>query len=126
MRIQFKANNATFDEICGNHVACLAIADGSLGYLIFQRTSSTDPDKDSGIFLEYNEVENSSYNIIKECRVSRYRLSVDLKTPFDSLINVEGFDITLNISELSFSRLINGMKTIFRDDSGNLLSIDPV
>lgn len=109
----FTADTATYDIINGAHVAGLAIGDGVNGYLLFQRCDETDAE-DWGIYLELNDEVNSGYEIIKECKITRSTVMVELTTDF---INEKSIEVSLAVEDEAFNRFVTGIREIFR---GNL------
>ena len=109
--MKFIADNATYDMINGAHVAGLAIGDGANGYLMLQRSGEEDRD-DLGIYIELNGQTNSNYGIIRECRVSRNAIEIDLNEP---LAGVTAIYVTLAVDDVAFSRFVEGIRRVFRN-----------
>jgi hypothetical protein len=116
MRISFTADIATYDEFEGVLVAGLAVDDGSRSYLNFQR-SSPDNSDDWGVYLEYNDQSNSGYNVISACRLSRFKVEVNLCKPLSNLQNVTGFDVELEIKDATYECFVQGIMKIFRGET---------
>lgn len=108
--MKFTADTATYDVIDGAHVVGLAIGQGEEGYLLFQRTGDDDPD-DSGIHIELNDQANSGYGLVKECRVSRDMVELDLGKP---VLGTTSIQVRLAVDDPTFTRFAEGMKSIFR------------
>ena len=119
MRIEFIADTATFDEIADALVAGLAVGSGVEVHLMFQRSVADGPD-DWGVYLEYKDQGNSGYNLISACRIARQRVEVDLSGPLGSLEGVEGFDVSLDVSDSTFETFADGLTKIFRGEASAL------
>jgi hypothetical protein len=108
--MRFTADTATYDVIEGAHVAGLAIGQGEEGYLLFQRSGEDDPD-DFGIHIELNDQANSGYGLVKECRVGRGMVELDLEEP---LLGTTSIQVVLTVDDPTFTRFAEGMGKIFR------------
>jgi hypothetical protein len=124
MRIAFRANEGGFEAdeyalVCG--FAGVAV-DGAVHYLNFQRSPEGEStEEDWGVHLEFNSQINGGYGLIRECRLTRDQMYVDLSRQLGRLIGVEGFDVALSIDELSFEQIRTGLSRIFREMPGVLL-----
>ena len=112
----FTADTATYDMIDGAHVVGLAIDDGADGYLMLQRSGEDDPD-DWGIYVELNDQANSGYGLVRECRISRQTIEIDLSQP---LAGATVIQVSLAVGDDAFGRFTEGLKAIFRDNQGQL------
>ena len=122
MRINFTADTATFDKINEAFVVGLAVGDGTETYLLFQRSVADDSD-DGGIHLEHNDQANSKYNVISACRLTRDRVEVDLSGSLGNLVDVEGFDVSLQVDDSTFRGFADGMTKVFKGKASALLSV---
>jgi hypothetical protein len=118
--LAFIADKATYDLIEGAHVAGLAVGDGADGYLLFQRGPEADPD-DWGIHLEFNDQANSGYDVIRECRVGRGTVEVDLAKPLNGVIAIK---VALSVGDQQFVSFLAGMRMIFRGQEDRLKAKD--
>jgi hypothetical protein len=125
MRIAFRATEGGF-QVDGYALVCGVIgidADGAEHYLKFQRPpEGTAADEDWGVYIEYDDQINGEFGRIRECRLSRDLLSVDLSRQLGTLVGVDGFDIVMAIDDVSYEQVRTGLPRIFRDDSGLLLT----
>jgi hypothetical protein len=125
MRITFRATNGGFEAdeyalVCG----LIGVdADGAVHYLNFQRSpEGTAADQDGGVYIEYDDQINGEHGRVRQCRLSRDLLSVDLSQQLGTLVGVDGFDIAMAIDDLTCKQIRTGLSRIFRDDSGLLVT----
>src|SRR5437868_15128672 len=117
MRIAFRADEGGFEAdddvlICGLTGADSA---GTEHYLNFQRApKADDAGEDWGVHLEFDDQGNSGYGCVRECRLGRDRLSVDLSKQLGSLVGIQGFDVVLEIDDAAYEQIRTGMPGIFR------------
>lgn len=123
-RIAFRATRGGFEAdeyalVCG----MIGVdAGGAVHYLNFQRSpEGTAADEDWGVYVKYDDQINGEYGRVRECRLSRDLLSVDLAQQLGSLIGVDGFDIALAIDEMTYEQIRTGFPRVFRDHTGLLL-----
>lgn len=130
MRITFRATKAEFAEdeyvlICG---VFGYDPEGAEHYLSFDRLSEgaaeSQPEEEWGIRTEFDDQINSAYNCIGACRLCRTRFEVDLAKPLGRPTDVEGFDITLDVSEQVYQHFKAGLRRVFRGPFQNLLVSD--
>jgi hypothetical protein len=117
MRIQFRATEAGFEA--DKYTLSCGVggtdADGVDHLLNFSRgPEDEDPDEDWGVHLQYAGQENGDYGCVRQCRLSRDRLSVDLSRQLGRLAGVEGFDVVLDVDDPSFERLRSGLPRVLR------------
>jgi len=110
------ATTATYDLVDGAHVTGLAIADGTEGYLIFQRSEESDPD-DWGIYFEFSDQSNSGYNQIRKCRINRQMVEVDLA---ETVAGVSYIKVNLAVDDKPFIKFAAGMREVFRGQQEKL------
>ncbi len=125
MRITFRATNGGFEAdeyalVCG----LIGVdADGAVHYLNFQQLpEGTAAGQDGGVYIEYDDQINGEHGRVRQCRLSRDLLSVDLSQQLGTLVGVDGFDIAMAIDDLTYKQIRTGLSRIFRDDSGLLLT----
>jgi hypothetical protein len=106
MRIAFEASEAGFEA---DEFALICGVSNDSQYLTFQRDPE-DSDTDWGVHLEYGGQADGGYACIRECRVSRNELAVDLSSVLGGVAVVEGFDVTLRIDDESFGALSAGLR----------------
>ena len=84
-------------------------------YLNLQR-SPKDDDDDWGIHLEFDDQIWGDYGSVKQCRLTRDMLSVDICGPLsEHLGEVDGFDVRLSrISNESYDELRRELPRAFR------------
>lgn len=123
MRIVFRATEGSFGDdgfalICG-----LSGTDdaGAVHYLNLQRGPKEEPVEDGGVHIEFDDQINSRYNLVRECRLGRVRLSVDLAGQLGALAGVEGFDIDLDLDDESLGQIKGGIPRVFRGMNGMLV-----
>jgi hypothetical protein len=80
-------------------------------YVIFQRGESDMSTSD--IHFEYVDQINGGYDFVRECRLSRGRLIIELSRPIPSMPGVDGIDVSLDVDESAFQLLRGGLETIF-------------
>lgn len=124
MRIKFNVTEAGFEDdeyalICGFSGTD---SGGVEHYLNLQREAeSGDPDEDWGVHIEYDDQINGQYDRVKQCRLSRDRLSVDLVGQLGTLVGVEGFDLALGLDGESYAEIRVGLTRSFRGISDVLI-----
>jgi len=106
----FTTDTATYDIIEGAHVVGLAFTASTDGYLMFQRSKDPDPD-DCGVYIELNDQANSGYDLVRECRIDRHAVEIDLS---QTLAGFATIHVKLAVDDDSFTRLLDGLKKIFR------------
>jgi len=80
-------------------------------YILFQR-GETDTSA-SDIHFEYVDQVNSGYDVVRECRLSRQLLVIELSKPMHSVPDVAGIDVSLHVDESAYQSLRNGLEKIF-------------
>ena len=118
MRIAFRATEAAFEA--DDHALVCGVAAGPDMYLTFQRAVEGSAD-DDGIYLEHRDQINGQYDSIRNCRLSRTQLTINLSQQLGTLAGVEGFDVALAVDEASYKRLCAGLQRIFRDQADALV-----
>jgi hypothetical protein len=93
----------------GVHVCGVRGADEQ--HVLFQR-GETDVSA-SDIHFEYADQGNGGYDFVRECRLSRGRLVIELSKPIRSMPGVEGIDVSLAVNESAFQALRGGLEAIF-------------
>jgi len=109
----------TYDLIDGAHVVGLARGDGTANYMMFQRSPVGDPN-DLGIYFEYDDQNNSGYNVIAACRVSQKRIEIDFSKPFPTVNGILGIDADYQVDSVTFQCFIEGLKQVFRNEEVKL------
>jgi hypothetical protein len=80
-------------------------------HVLFQRgDTETAPTE---IHFEYSNQANGGYDFIRECRLSRRMLSLELSKPMRSLPDLVGIDVTLEVDDSSYVVLSKGLAVIF-------------
>jgi len=77
-----------------------------------------------GLYVELDDQVYSGYGVVRECRLSRGMLSVDLETPPEDLDDVEGFDVELAIDDKSFDALKAGLPRIVEGSLAQLVVVE--
>jgi hypothetical protein len=80
-------------------------------HVLFQRCS-TDMSA-SEIHFEYVDQGSGGYDLVRECRLSRKRLVIELSKPIRSMPGVEGIDVSLAVDDSTFQALQKGLEAIF-------------
>jgi hypothetical protein len=106
----FTADTATYYVIEGAHVTGLATGNGSGGYLIFQRSGKT-VSGDLGVYVELNDQSNSGYGLIRECRIGREEVVVDLTQALTGAVTIR---VKLSVDDEAFREFMEGMNNVFR------------
>ena len=117
MRITIRATEAGFDadKYCLLAFALGLDANGDEHGLDLQRgPEDEDPAEDWGIYLGFDDQINGGYNHVAHCWLSPTSLSIDLAKPLKTMQEIEGFDVTLDVDEDSFTQLRDGLPRIFR------------
>jgi len=115
-QMTFTADTAAYDMLEGAHVAGLAVGNGTAAYLMLQRSGDDDPD-DWGIYLELSDQASSGYGLVRECRVSRQAVEVDLNEPLAGTTSIR---VELAVDDDAFSKFTEGMGAVFRGDHDQL------
>ena len=111
-RITFTADQARSSEEDETCVSGVASGDQ---YLIFQREVENAVSSEYlGPYLEYNDQSHGKSNWVKQCRITRSRLEIDLTEEVDSLPGIIGFDVDLDIEQEPYEELLVGLKRVFR------------
>ena len=80
-------------------------------HVLFQRGEADA--SASEIHFEYAEQVNGGYDLIRECHLSRHRLTIELSKPIQALPGVTGIDVSLEVNESAFRMLRSGLESIF-------------
>jgi len=80
-------------------------------HVLFQR-GDTDMSA-SEIHFEYVDQGNGGYDFVRECRLSRRHLVIELSKPIRSMPGVEGIDVSLAVDDSAFQALQSGLEAIF-------------
>ena len=83
-------------------------------YIMLQRTRPVGSQDDDGIYLEYNDQANSSYEIIKTFEIGPKQIRIQLSKPIDNENDIDEFMLDLHINTESHNVLIKGIKEIFK------------
>jgi hypothetical protein len=132
MRIEFRAIDAGFDAdeysiICGvNGQDALGVEHALSFDRLSEEAAAQDPEDDWGVHTEFDDQSNGEYGCVRQCRLSRTALAVDLQSQLGRLANVEGFDVELAISSELFEMIRIGLTRIFRDMPGVLVVGNPI
>ena len=123
MKIAFEATHAVFED---DEYALLCAFGGESGspshYLILQRSAESEPpQEDWGVHVEYNDQVTGLYNVVRRCALSRNSLSLELSAPLPTLSQVEGFEVSLSISDAAYAQISAGLRRIFRGTAAGLL-----
>jgi len=131
VRFTFRATQGGFNddgEVLSAGVATGDDWDEEEGhYLNFQRDaeghreSPQDWEKD-GLYIECDDQSCSGYGLIRECRLSRSMMSVDLSEEMEGLEGVEGFDVELAIDEESYGQLRAGLARMIEETAARFLA----
>ena len=78
-------------------------------------------DQDWGPYVEYDDQLHSGYRLVRQCRVSRNRLELDLARSVLSLPEVTGFDIGLQLTQAAFENLVLNLRRIVQGEEQLLL-----
>lgn len=113
-RVAFNATKSAF-EVSDGALVCGVSDDGDM-YLMFQRAPEGAED-DDGVYLEHTDQINSGYDCIRQCKLKRTLLSVDLSRQLGRLRDVEGFDVRLDIPDAAYTLLLTGLRRVFRDQT---------
>jgi hypothetical protein len=103
-----------------NRVHVCGVRGSTDHHVLFQRgdTESTPAD----IHFEYRDQGNGGYDFVKECRLSRRMLSLDLSKRMRSLPDVVGIDVVLDVDDSAFIVLSKGLAVIFEPCPERLLA----
>lgn len=80
-------------------------------YVLFQHGETELAPAD--IHFEYLNRAGGGYDCVGECRLSRNKLSIDLTKKLRGFPEVEGVDVALEIDELSYRKLADGLFVMF-------------
>jgi hypothetical protein len=130
MRIAFRASQASFEDDGELLVAGVATGgdpddDEESHYLNLQRDAEghrgrlQDWEKD-GLYIEFDDQGQGDYGVVRECRLGRSMLSVDLSEPIGGIDEVEGFDVELAIDDECYERLRASLPRIVEGTSAEL------
>ena len=81
-------------------------------YLNFQR--SLAPEDKDGIYLEFDGQENGGFNVIKSCELSRNKMIIQLLEEINTLQEIEGFDISINLDDDTFNEFRDFIAEVFQ------------
>jgi hypothetical protein len=118
MNIEFTATEASTIEELETVISGVASREDTSGnreYLTFQRGVTLCDSEDWGVYLEYNDQLNSCYGCVAQCEVTKGSLNVNLSKPIESLANVTGFKVKLEINDSEYANLLKGLSHIFSD-----------
>ena len=80
-------------------------------YVSFQRgETETAP---AEIHFEYCNQGHGGFDFVRECRLSRRKLSLELSKPMRFLPDIVGIDVTLEVDDSSYVVLSKGLAVIF-------------
>jgi len=80
-------------------------------HVLFQRgDTETSP---AEIHFEYRNQGNGGFDFVRECRLSRRMLSLELSKPMRSFPEIVGIDVTLEVDDSSYVALSKGLAVIF-------------
>ncbi len=74
-----------------------------------------------GLYVELDDQVYSGYGVVRECRLNRNMLSVDLSGPLDGLDDIEGIDVELAIDDKTFDLLRAGLPRIIEGSLASLV-----
>lgn len=121
-RMEFSAHEARTDARDGALSCGFSGPDaaGRTQDLVLQ--SATDPDVDDGwgVYLEFDDQINSGYDLVRSCRLRRDRIAIDLRKPLERP-HVDGFDVTLKLSDEAYDDVRAGLERIFEQSAGILI-----
>ncbi len=130
MRITFRAHHGFCDQ--DGDVLSAGLDTGEdwdtedSHYVCFQRglenpgQKRADWEKD-GLHFEFDDQIHGNYGVVRQCRLNRSMLSVDLSERLEELDNVDGFDVVLAIDDETYEQLKAGLPQIFDGTSARLL-----
>lgn len=133
MRITFRATRAFFqedEELLAAGFDTGADWEEKDGHFLSLQRSAEGLRKDledweaDGLYVELDDQVYSGYGVVRECRLSRGMLSVDLETPPEDLDDVEGFDVELAIDDKSFDALKAGLPRIVEGSLAQLVVVE--
>jgi hypothetical protein len=84
-------------------------------YLLFIGDPDDTDIEDERMYFEYRDQINGGYDCIKVCVLDRFRLDVELSKPIDQYKAIEGFHVTLKLSDKQQETLTAGLKKVFRN-----------
>lgn len=80
-------------------------------HVLFQRGESDLAAAD--IYFEFKGQAHGGYDLVLGCHLSRKLLSLELSRPIDSMPEMQGIDVTLEVDDDSFRALAGGLVAIF-------------
>jgi hypothetical protein len=80
-------------------------------HVLFQRGEAAASASD--IHFEYVDQGNGGYDFVRECRLSRRCLIIELSKSIRMMPDVAGIDVSLDVDELAFRALRCGLEAIF-------------
>lgn len=92
----------------GVHVCGVRGADEK--YVLFQRGESEGA---GSIHFEYSSQLHGGYDLVRECRLSRRCLSIDLSQPFRSMPGAATIEVSLEIEDAAFDTFRKGLEAVF-------------
>ncbi len=116
MHISFTAIEASFES---DEYALILGVEGTEQSLVFQRDSEQNFE-DFGLYLEFGGQHNGDYGCVTSCFLSRKSLRVNLSRQLGMLDDISGFDIKLEINDISYKQLLEGLPRIFRGMTNSL------
>ena len=126
MRLVFRASEGGFDA--AETMDCLVCgfsgrdASDKEHYANFQRgVEGEDPSEDCGVHFEFDDQSSGAYNCVRQCRLSRAALEVELAHTMDWGRQIDGVSIDLTgLEEESYEAIRGGLPRIFRGMAGIL------
>jgi hypothetical protein len=80
-------------------------------HVLFQRgITEADP---AGIHFEYRDQGNGGYDFVRECRLTRQMLSIELSRPIHFLPEIVAIDVSLEVDDSAHRALSDGLAAIF-------------
>ena len=80
-------------------------------HVVFQRgITETDPAK---IHFEYRDQSNGGYDFVRECRLTRKMLSIELSRAIQLLPEIVAIDVWLDVDDSAHRALSDGLAAIF-------------
>lgn|GEM_PF-1777919 len=125
MIIQFSANQAAMDT--EYETVTTGVTNGE-DYLLFQRHEVHGHEDDTGVYIEYLDQSQAGENIVASVSLSRSMLTVILAAPLFSAGHqrkeISSFEICLNISDVQFTALRQGLEFTFWDRLEQLMFVE--
>jgi hypothetical protein len=121
MRLEFRAVEGGFEDK-GDSIYCLICgvsgpdAAGTDHYLIFQRGfEDQDPAEDWGVHCEFDDQANGDYNCVRQCRLTRATLEVELGRAIDRQQKYTSVCVDVSgLGHVKLAAIRNGLPRIFR------------